>query len=620
MAADRFLHSPGGELRLRKVGSCLVSAVLAAASSMMVFFPIAVAAAAAETVAAAQSQVQSTAQDSSYQSSGMLIDCEAAIKGSPYIPMDSWIYSAVTRLNALGYARAVYLGMRPWTRLSLISMLKATSAEIQDAELYGDSTAEEAQDLYAALMQELSSDLQTCLANRGQARMESLYSELRAISGTPLHDSYHLGSSIVNDYGRPFENGVNDYFGLSGYASAGRFVLYARGELQAAPSAAGYSAALAENLSTNVDLIPFINPATGLPYNQATIPMGPISTTTVGRLMEAYISVNLLNHAVSIGKHDEWLGPGEGSAMAWSTNAENIYAFRIDRIEPLRVPLLSRVIGPLRYEFLVGSLKGHTQPNEPWVHAEKLSFKPTRDLEFGFERTVIWGGKDHVPITLHTFLRSFFSLDSVHSDVKNSPQDPGARFGALDFSYRLPFPRNWLTLYTDMEAHDTVSPIFAGHATYRPGLYLSHFPGIAKLDLRAEAVNTDSSHPSSVGGRYQYYEVIQKQGYTNKGQLFGDWVGREDKGGQAWITYHLNGNEWVQLSMRTQKAAKDFIPGGTTLSDLNVNVVKRVGHDFEINGDFTYERYKAPIYLPGTQAVTNTSIRVTWFPKRSFNF
>lgn len=570
--------------------------------------------------AAQPAAVQQSSQQAAAQTANSLLDGESSTNGSPFIPLDSWIYPAMTRLNALGYAHGVYLGMRPWTRLSVVRMLEDTLPEIQDADLYGDSTAGEAQGVYAALMRELNPDVQACLSNGRQARIESSYSAIRVMSGTPLRDSYHLGSSIVNDYGRPFENGVNNYSGLSGYASAGRFLLYVRGEFQAAPSATGYSAALAENLSTNVDLISFINPSTGLPDNQATIPRGPIPTTAVGRLLEAYLSVNLGNHEISVGKHDEWLGPGEGSAMAWSNNAENIYAFQIDRIEPLRVPLLSRVIGPIRYEFLVGSLKGHTEPNDPWVHAEKLSFKPTRDLEFGFERTVIWGGKGHEPVTLHTFLRSFFSLDSVHADIKNSPQDPGARFGALDFSYRLPFPRNWLTLYTDMEAHDTVSPIFAGHATYRPGLYLSHFPGIPKLDLRAEAVNTDSSHPSSVGGRYQYYEAVQKQGYTNKGQLFGDWVGREDKGGQAWITYHLSGNELIQLGLRTQKAAKDFIRGGTTLNDLSLNIIKRVGRDFEINGNFTYERYKAPVYLRGSQTVTNTSIRLTWFPNRSINF
>ena len=35
------------------------------------------------------------------------------------------------------------------------------------------------------------------------------------------------------------------------------------------------------------------------------------------------------------------------------------------------------------------------------------------------------------------------------------------------------------------------------------------------MDLRFEAANTDSSHPSSLGGHYQYWEEIQTQGYTN---------------------------------------------------------------------------------------------------------
>jgi hypothetical protein len=272
-------------------------------------------------------------------------------------------------------------------------------------------------------------------------------------------------------------------------------------------------------------------------------------------------------------------------------------------------------------------------PGNSWVHVEKVSFKPTRDLEFGFERTAIWGGKGHEPITLHTFIQSFISFDSTSSSaIKYGAQDPGARFGAFDFTYRLPFPRNWLTLYTDSEAHDAPSPLFKPfHGTFRPGLYLSHFPGIPKLDLRVEGVDTDSSLCSylngaktctemSIGGRYQYWEVIQVQGYTNQGQLFGDWIGREDKGGQGWITYHLSGNEWIQLGLRNQKASKDFIHGGTTLNDINFQVVKRIGKDFEINGNFTYEHWKAPVYLPGQQTVTTTTIQLTWYPSRKTSF
>lgn len=548
-------------------------------------------------------------------------NCGASDTASAYIPVDNWAYPAMMRLYAMGYARNVYLGMRPWSRASLVRMLEDTSTQIKDADLYGDPTADQARRIYNALMRQFHSDVEIgCQPGKGQVALESSYSAFRAIDGTPLTDSFHLGSTITNDYGRPFESGISGYAGLSGYASAGRFLVYARGEFQGAPSATGYSLPLAAKLS-DLDEVPFTNPITGLPYNQATIPMGPIAAVTNGRLIEAYISVHLLDHEISFGKQDDWLGPDLGAGMAYSNNAENIYSFRINRIEPLKVPGLSRVLGPFRYEFLVGSLKGHVAPNDPWVHIEKVSFKPTNDLEFGFERTVIWGGKGHEPVTLHTFLQSFFSFDAVDTPIKFSSKDPGARFGAFDFSYRLPFPRNWLTLYADMESHDAVSPLFKPlHGAYRPGLYLSHVPSIPNLDIRAEAVNTDSSHPNSIGGRYQYWETVQKQGYTNKGQLFGDWIGREDKGSQAWITYHLSGNEWIQASVRNQKASKDFIPGGTTLRDLNFQVVKRLGRDLEIRGDFTYERYKAPIYLPGEQTVTNTSIQLTWFPNRNVSF
>jgi Capsule assembly protein Wzi len=581
-------------------------------------------------------------------------DCDLSMTSSPYIPVDSWIYPAVLRLYSLGFLDHVFLGLRPWTRASLSHMLEDTGAKIEDAK--DGPVRDEARKLNDALNHELHPDSGgPCPAHAADARVESTYSVVRAISGTPLRDSFHLGSTIVNDYGRPYENGFNNYSGLSGYATAGRFLLYVRGEFQGAPSAAGYSAGLAQTLST-IDQTVDTNSATQLTnyfLPQTTIPMGPIAAATQGRFLEAYVSAQFLNHVFSFGKQDEWMGPAQGASMAYSNNAENIYAFHINRAEPLYIPLLSRLTGPFRYEFLVGALRGHTmmpnpaypgptsnctstvspcQPNvinpgDPWVHAEKFSFKPTRDLEFGFERTVIWGGRGHEPITVHTFLKSFFSTNATSIPEKYSNQDPGARFGTFDFVYRLPFAGHWLTLYSDMEAHDAPSPIAKPfHGTFRPGLYLSHFPGIPKLDMRVEGVDTDSTVPStasyggSIGGLYQYWEVMQKQGYTSQGQLFGDWIGREDKGGQGWITYHLSGNEWVQASVRTQKASKDFIPGGTTLSDFSIQAVKRIHKDFEINGNFALEHWKAPVYLRGSQTVTTTTIQLTWFPERRIGF
>jgi len=540
--------------------------------------------------------------------------CDLAPQGSPYIPLDYWLYPDLLRLYSLGYLDTAFLGLRPWTRLSVVHMLEETSAKLEDAP---DTPAnDEARSLYDALWHELNIDAEgPCLKHRGYFRLESTYSNERGISGTPLHDSFHLGQSVVNDYGRPIESGFNDYSGGSAYTVAGPFTLYVRTEAQYAPSAEGYSYALYSTLSNGDQVPPAGNEA------QATIPLGPIGTKADMRLVEGYISAHVLGHDISFGKQDQWWGPGRGGAYAFSNNAENIYTFEINRSEPLHVPLLSRLTGPFRYEFLVGSLKGHTYFNDPWVHAEKISFKPTRNVEFGFERTVIWGGEGHVPITLHSFLKSFFSFQNVSLAEKTSTSDPGARFGAFDVNYRLPFLRNWLTFYTDSEAHDDVSPASAPRrAMFRTGLYLSHVPAAPKLDLRVEAIMDDPSTSASVHGQFQYWEYEVRQGYTNSGQIFGDWMGREAKGGQVWSTWHFNPKEWMTVNWRSQKAAKDFIPGGTTINDFGVQVVKRFATDLELDANFAYEGYKAPIYLPGKQNVTVTTIQLTWFPTRKVSF
>ena len=647
----------------RFLAAVFPSAMLLAGLPFLAFAP----------AAAEDHSVANTAESAGGQwgrdSGGAAPVCLPAALGSPYMPVDSWVYPAMLRLYSLGFVDNVFLGMRPWTRSSMSHMLEEAGARIEDADA-GPAT-DEAQEIYDALMHELRNEMAgPCMPHQGNSRIESIYTVVRSISGTPLRDSYHLGSTIINDYGRPYQNGFNNYSGASGYAAAGRFVFYARGEFEAAPSATGYSQTLAQALSI-VDSTTFLNPVTDLPYPQATIPMGPIANTATARVMEAYISANLLNHEISFGKQDNWLGPGLGGGMAYSNNAENIYSFRINRVEPLQIPLLSRLTGPFRYDFMVGKLRGHTfmpnpayvanpstsvanviNPGDPWVHIEKISFRPSENLEFGFERTVIWGGEGHAPITLRTFAKSFISFSSPSATSKNGRDDPGARFGAFDFSYRLPLLRNWLTLYTDSEVHDDISPADAPRrAAYRPGIYLSHFPGVPKLDLRIEAASTDpsaSDHPAqnsypSLYGQFLYWEGIQRQGYTNQGQILGDWIGREDKGGQAWVTWHLSGNEWLQVGLRNQKATKYFIPGsttqtiaagspgcpvatacllpgGTTLNDINFQVVKRIGKDYEINGNFIFEHWTAPIYLPGQQTVTATTVQLTWFPGRKVSF
>jgi hypothetical protein len=441
-------------------------------------------------------------------------------------------------------------------------------------------------------------------------RCDTIYTRFQGIAGLPLRDSYHLGQTLVNDYGRPYQEGFNTIDGVSGAAHYGRFSLYFRGEYQHAASAAGYSPALFTILSNGDGISPIDNPI------QATIPEGPIASTNVFRVVEANLSYRVLNHQISFGKSDHWFAPTVGGSFTYSNNAENLYAFQIDRAEPLHIPLISRLTGPFRYDFFVGSLKGHTDPRGPWMHVEKINLKPTPNVEIGFERSVIWGGEGHEPINLKSFLRSFFSFSNVPVAQKNSAQDPGARFGSFDFSWRLPWLTHWVTLYADSLVHDDVSPVDAPrHAGVRPGIFLSEVPGIPRLDFRVEGVNTDPPTSRSQYGDYLYNETIQRQGYTNKGFIMGDAMGREGKGGQAWLTYHLTPQEMAQVSFLHKKNAKDFIPDGTTQNSFEIRVVKRIQKELEVSARVQHEWWKAPVYQANEQDDTVATFQLTWFPK-----
>ena len=138
--------------------------------------------------------------------------------------------------------------------------------------------------------------------------------------------------------------------------------------------------------------------------------------------------------------------------------------------------------------------------------------------------------------------------------------------------------------------------------------------------MRVEAVSTDPDTGLSVGGQDMYIEVVQRNGYTNNGLLMGDWIGREGKGGQAWLTYHLSPREWLQGSFRSAKADKDFIPGGTTQTDFGFDVVKRLTPDVELKANVQYERWLIPLYKPGRQSNTSTTFQLTWYPRMDRRF
>jgi membrane-associated phospholipid phosphatase len=536
--------------------------------------------------------------------------------GSPYVPLDSWVYPALDRLAGLGFVDSGFAGMRPWTRRECMRQVAEASEKLGDP---GGGDAE-AGKLVEALEREFRVETDATGDGTDPAgfRLESLYTRTEYISGVPLSDGYTFGQTQYNDFGRPYSQGWNTVNGFSAYATKGPWVIHVRGEEDTAPSIPAYSLATRE-IAQKVDQYPELAPGT------------PQPSVTDFRLLDAYVGLMLSNWEVSFGKQSLWWGPGDGGPLDFSDNIQPINMFRINRTTPLKLPSILGWLGPMRTEFFLGQLDGQmfllnpsgfvghfgqTLNPQPFINGQYIGFKPTKNFEFGFFRTTIYGGPGY-PLTWHTFIRS---LVSGENQLLGAANKPGNRTSSLSFSYRLPRLRDWLTFYGDGYTDDQFSPIaYADRSAWHAGLYLSHFPLVPKLDLRAEGVYTDvppGGGPITPGDFY--FNSTWRSGYTNDGNIIGSWVGRGGQGAQAWTNYWFNARNRVQFNFRHEKVSQVFVPSGGTITDVGVRGDYWVRSNLSVSATVQYERWLFPVIQPNAATNVSTTVQILFQPQKMF--
>ena len=541
--------------------------------------------------------------------------------GSPYVPMDSWIYSAFDRLSAMGYVRSGMLGMRPWTRMECARLLnEAVNRSIED------SGSSEATKMYAQLYKEFAGEFREMSAGENMgARVESVYTRATGISGQPLTDGFNLGQTIIDDYGRPYEEGVNSADGFSAWTTEGHLVAYIRAEYQHAPSAPALSLSARQFIS-NSNGIPSVPPSTPFPsVNQV-------------QLLDSYVGLNFSNWQITFGPQTLWWGPSLGGPLMFSDNAAPIKMLRINRVSPFKLPSLFGWLGPWRMESFLGQLSGHDfvfqtntglvgqfgQPvgRQPFLDGSRFSFEPVPGFELGFSLTVVFAGGP-TPLTSYTFFHSYSTGQGVNG-IQGGPGDPGDRRSGLDFRLRIPGVKDGLSFYSEAFVEDEYSPIaYWRNAATWSGLYLAQVPKLNKLDFRVEAGYTDlpsglqNGTPTShyAPGIFYSNDRYPDGSYTNNGNLIGNWMGRQSQGVQAWSNYRFSPRSFIQASFRHQKVSQQFMPGGGTLTDAALSANVWLRNDLSVSGSVQYERWLYPIITPGAQTNVTTSLQLVFWPE-----
>lgn len=525
--------------------------------------------------------------------------------GTTYVPLDSWVYPALDRLEALGYVPEYVQAIKPIARLEAARLTLQAQESVGYPEVHNES---------ARVVGELRKEFAVELANLEGApnigtQLESAYARAMEITGMPLRDSFHFAQTIYDDYGRPYGQGFNSIVGASMRSEAGPLAFYFRGEFQHSASIAPYSPSTAQAIA-KVDQLPLNSVPTFLGQNQFNT-------------IEAYVALNMKNWQMSFGQQSlEW-GPDADGSLMLSNNAQAIPMLRVGRVTPFQLPGPLAWLGMIRNMFFVGRVGGYyylrgaypqfplvgngyqTVNPQPYMWGDKLGLKMTPNFEIGVTITVLFAGEGR-PATLNTWLHTWSSRGN------SQPIDPGKRFNGFNFSYRLPGLRNWVQVYADGMANDEPNPIaYPDRSAWNPGVYFPQLPRLPNLDLRVEGIYTNIPNYPGVGP--YYFNEHYADGYRTYGEIIGSWIGRMGDGIQAWSTYWFSAQNKVQLSYRRQYNDPIFLGGGG-LNDFSATVDWLIRPEIQIQPMVQYERYNFPLVSPTPRSNVTAGLQVTFWP------
>jgi membrane-associated phospholipid phosphatase len=508
--------------------------------------------------------------------------------GSPFVALDGWEYSGFERLAALGYVHTGLMGLKPWTRMECARLTDEAAEELERA---ADPNPEAAK-----LIERFQKEFAYELARLGGGHnltlnLESIYARTVSISGPDLSDSYHFGQTISDDFGRPFERGTNLQDGGSFSAAAGPLVVSVRVEYQHAPSAPAYS-----NATVNAMAAADIEPV-------SAVPSGPFAAVNRAQLLDAYVGLNLNNWEIVVGRQSlEW-SSGQTGSLLWSNNAPAVDMVRLTNPEPVHLPGFLKFFGPVKFDQFFGRLGGRPYVPRPYEYGQKMNFKPFPWLELGFARTVTIGGPGSgAPLNAREFLRSFFGrvdprIDSI----------PGDAHTEMDWTFHVPKVRDSIVLYGDWYAEDAALPvIFPRRNPIHPGIYITKFPRLPKLDLHVEGVSTEQADNLSLGvgnaGHFNYFNGNYHDGYTNDGYLIGNAVGRDGTTIQGWLTYWLSERNYLQLVYKNNSVSKEMLPGGGAWQDYALKSEIHLHSGLYVKSEVQYEHISTyPILFTSPQ-------------------
>ncbi|KIH75642.1 Capsule assembly protein Wzi [Geoalkalibacter ferrihydriticus] len=418
------------------------------------------------------------------------------------LPLDSWVYPALDKLEGLGLIDSSLKGSRPYTRLEAARLTAAARRSHSASRL----------PVAAELLRDLERELGSELDELGGRVGVDYFQPLRGASLT--HAWRDGGDSTTanrtnatqfaldtNRQGLNFSEGHNAQLIFESEARLWRRLHF---------SARPLFAIQEEGTDGNWRLLD----------GRAALGLGPVE--------------------LSFGRQSLWWGQGRNGTLVLSNNAKPLDMLRITNPSPVLLPWVFKYLGPLRFDMFWSELESAREVPNPYFAGMRLNFKPLPWLEIGGSRAVMFGGEGRPGIDLSEFVTIL-----VGKNLEGG-EDTSNQLAALDARLTLPFLGN-AELYGELGGEDEAGGFIAKKA-WLAGVYLPQLEPSGRLALRVEHTNLAYEGHGPVWYRHSQY----RSGYTYERKILGHHLGGDSRSWYGELSAYLPGGLSAALDLDYQ--------------------------------------------------------------------
>ena len=479
------------------------------------------------------------------------------------VPLDSWVYDTLDRLEGYGLIDSALSGTKPYSRMEAARLTAEAQRKWEERQPQRKSGGFVEKELIPSLLGKLKKEFKVELVESGFEEGSRAPTYLKPIDEVILKYVFQTDDAVYRpQIGNPPQHTIYPIYNNDGivYQEHHNFSAEFQGE--------------------------------GRLWNHISLYYRPIFKAFEGQkakldLDKGYLKVEAARMELEAGRDSLWWGPGYHGALLMTNNARPFDLIKLSNDRPYLLPLL----GPFKFNLFFSRLDNEAPSiPKPLLYGLRFNFKPHPIVEFGISHIAIFDGEGREDLSLGDVLEILYSNRNLEGKKASNQQvaiDLVLRWP--NFDRILPLARS-LKFYGEYGAEDT--GFLPDRRAYLLGLFFSDLFLTGRIDLRLEYTNTSPRDVSSAWYTHNEYPPIFHD------RIFGHHVGSNGQDYFARLTAYLTPKLLLGFDLDAEiQGSREAVKTNTYRwgTDLEYFLTDRM----RLKGRYIVELFKDPDFIAG---------------------